>query len=578
MKPSMQTLKDFKGIESCNFFEQDKGFHELLHFLKGASEADRLSSILRNWGTKLKGWNELANEAARPEKLPRVEKYDRVGNRIEEIVLPLETRTFRKEVVESGIFESQNEIEKFSKIYLLAHLGEAGVTCPLACTDGLIRVLEAQGSDFLKQTWLPLLKSSQTPLAGAQFITEQSGGSDVGAIEGVAKPNADGSFSLSAEKWYCSATDEFFLVAARPEGAPEGTKGLAIFFVPRTLEENGIKRVNQLSIRRLKNKLGTQSLPTAEIDFEGSKAFLIGEAHKGFHHLMTYVLNASRMHNSANCLGLVRRAFLEARNYANQRVAFGKEIIQYPLVQESLLSLQATLYAKRALFFWMLKKIDQNGFIAQDPEENFWQRCLVNLMKYRTAIITTDQVKNAILVMGANGIIEDFSILPRLLRDSLIVETWEGAHNILCLQILRDGLRFNLVKKIEEEVENTLGLWPSGSLTQSRLLYEKAFGLFKQFVQEEKLQDNSWIQTHAKRVVDLFGSLLETGFLIRQGLQTQKQNLLAMASYLIHQEFSLDLGHFHNPVLNHLGDIALPLIQEDEAGFPASKNIPMEKW
>ena len=123
-------------------------------------------------------------------------------------------------------------------VYLLAHNGEASVNCGFSCTDGLIRALEARGSEFLRETYVPLLRSVETPLAAAQFVTEQDGGSDVGAIKAEARPNPDGTWSITGEKWFCSNPDEYFLVAARPSGAPAGTAGVAIFLVPRLLPED----------------------------------------------------------------------------------------------------------------------------------------------------------------------------------------------------------------------------------------------------------------------------------------------------------------------------------------------------
>lgn len=560
------SLKNFKPLY-LNVFENDQGFIDSLSFLVGGSERERLFGVLKSWEKPFARWSELSSEASRPEKLPRIEKYDRAGNRIEQIILPMETRTIRREVVEHGIWDSKTETEKFSKVYLLAKMGEAGVTCPLACTDGLIRVIEALGSDFLKKEYLPKLKSTEYPLSGAQFITEQAGGSDVGAIEGRAEGGQDGTWKIFAEKWFCSATDEFFLVAAKPNGAPLGTEGIAIFFVPRLLEG----KPNSLSIKRLKNKLGTQSLPTAEIDFEGSKGWLLGKKEEGFHNLMNYILNVSRIHNAACSLALLRRAFAEARNYAGQRVAFGKTLIEFPLIQELLLNLLSQLNSRRHFFFTMLARIDAQGFLPEDKSERLWTRFLINLMKYRSAFQLSENIKEAITVMGANGIVEDFSIMPRLLRDSLIVETWEGPHNVLCLQILRDAGRFDFLGRLRKEIGKIAGLWQNEDLPRSRKLFEEACSKLWGILTPQNLKDPVWVQRHARRVVDRVANILEIGTLAVAGSVHRQKRFSLMASHLAHRTFLGRDSGFDNPVLTLPSSVCLDLIWEREIPYSPDK-------
>jgi hypothetical protein len=322
---------------------------------------------------------------------------------------------------------------------------------------------------------------------------------------------------------------------------------------------------NNISIRRLKDKLGTQSLPTAEIDFEGSKAYLIGNAEDGIHHLMNYVLNASRIHNATNALGLIHRAFLEARNYAEQRAAFQTEIINFPLIQEYLLNILTYVTAKRNLTFTMLNEIDTHGFLPEDKEQRLWQRFLINLMKYRTAVFATEKVKEAILVFGANGIIQDFSIVPRLLRDALIVETWEGTHNVLCLQILRDSARFDFVGRLKKELKTMTDNWPDDVLTTSKKLYLANLARAQELLIPENLSNMTWVQTHACRVVDLVADLLEIGNLVGQGIRQKNNNTLLQAAHMAHTTFGQ--SGFDNPVLNGLKDFGLQLVREEPLTF-----------
>jgi alkylation response protein AidB-like acyl-CoA dehydrogenase len=314
----MSRLRDFQGIEGQDFFEMDLGFQSLLKDLLPEEEHSPIFNSLHHCARLVAGrWNDLAREASTRDHLPRIVKFDRVGGPVEQVDFGSLTRHLRREVAEFGVLtDVRSEVHKFAMVYLLAHNGEASVNCGLSCTDGLIRAVEARGSESLRETWLPLMLSVDTPLAGAQFVTEQDGGSDVGAIETEAKPNPDGTWSITGEKWFCSNPDEYFLV-----GAPRGTAGVAIFLVPRVLPDG---QINNISFKRLKDKLGTQSLPTAEMDFNQATAWAIGEPVDGFKTLMNYVIDVSRIHNAANACGILHRAFLEARNYAAQRQAFGQ--------------------------------------------------------------------------------------------------------------------------------------------------------------------------------------------------------------------------------------------------------------
>jgi acyl-CoA dehydrogenase len=508
----MTRLEDFKGIEGVDFFEQDRGLQGLLGDLLNQEDRAPVFASLHECARLVSSrWNELAREANRAEHLPRIVKYERAGNPVEQIDFGPQTRQLRREAAEFGILkEGRSNVHLFALVYLLAHNGEAGLNCGLSCTDGLIRVIEARGSDFLRDTYLPRLRSIETPFAGAQFVTERGGGSDVGAIETEARDRGDGTWSITGNKWFCSNPDEYFLVAARPVGAPAGTAGIAIFVVPRVLPDG---KLNHISFRRLKNKLGTQSLPTAEMDFNGATGYLIGEARDGFKLLMNDVINTSRIHNAANACGFLHRAFLEARNYARQREAFGSALINYPMIQETLIVMLEKLWRYRLLTFRLAAMVDEHGLVPEDAEQAMWQRFLTNLAKYRTGATLTASIHDAIMIFGGNGIVEDFTVLPRLLRDAMIIETWEGPHNTLCLQIMRDAAKSNLIEHWRVEVASALERWPKDFLSFTRDQFEKSFAQTLAVLLPEYLTNSVWAVTHARRVVDRMGDLLELAWL-----------------------------------------------------------------
>ncbi|MCP5463777.1 MAG: hypothetical protein H7A33_02000 [Deltaproteobacteria bacterium] len=558
-------MKRFENIQSTpldNLFGDDLALQRIIQSLHEDPEAQEVSEKLAAWQSHLPKWNALAEVAARVENLPRIEERDRLGNPIERVVVPQETKTIREEVVRGGIFECETEFEQFSKIYLLAQMGESGVMCPLACTDGLIRVMNAVGSEELKDNYLPRILSAEFPLAGSQFVTEKMGGSDVGVIEAVVKTDSLGNKRLFGQKWFCSTPEEFYVVAAREEGAPSGTQGISLYFVPRVLEENGVCAPNRLRMVRLKDKLGTQSLPTAEIDFDGALCFPLGKEEEGFHNLMTYVLNCSRLHNAANALGIHRRAFIEARQYASERVAFGKPLIEHALVGETLIDMLSHLNMNLLTFFRLIKKLDDDGWVPDDTERQLWLRFWINLLKYRSSARLVESTKSAILLLGGNGIVNDFSILPRLMRDGIIMETWEGTHNTLCLQIMRDARRFDLFGKLKSEIEQILSSWPDDVLRDSQALYVSAFEEALAQCNPENLNDSQWVLRHSRRVVDLFADLLQTGMMVRMGVSENDTNTLVQASYLIFKFFGGRSGSFSSPALARFEAVGLDLIHE----------------
>jgi hypothetical protein len=299
----------------------------------------------------------------------------------------------------------------------------------------------------LRERFLPGLheRDYRSCLRASQFLTEVQGGSDVGAnaTRAVPDPAVNDGWRLSGEKWFCSVADaDLFLVTARPDDAPGGTKGLGCFLVPRSVDG---ATPNGFRIRRLKDKLGTRVMASAEIDFDGALGWPIGPVGEGFHVAVEELLNTSRWLNAVGSTGIMRRAYLEAASFARHRLAFGRPVGAFPLVREQLALMkaeeQAALASTMALT-GLLTRLDEGRADAMIAGA---YRLLVNANKYITSICATDAARRGIEVLGGNGTIEDFSPLPRLYRDAMVFESWEGTHNVLCAQVLRDSARFGVL-------------------------------------------------------------------------------------------------------------------------------------
>jgi alkylation response protein AidB-like acyl-CoA dehydrogenase len=329
--------------------------------------------------------------------------------------------------------------EQASLFYLLAQAGEGGHGCPVVCTAGLVRALRTTASHELRERFLPPLLETDYDRAqrGAQFLTERHGGSDVGANRVEAVPDGE-RWRLQGEKWFCSVADaDQFIVTARPRGAPEGTRGIGCFLVPR--EGGGFR------IRRLKDKLGTRALATGEIEFEGALAYPLGPLEEGFKTAVG-VLNTSRWLNGVGSTGLMKRAYLVAAGFAREREAFGGPIGRFPLVRENLAVMRGEKAAALASTMHLTDLVARIDEGSASDEDVVWHRLLVNANKFVTSAAATKVVRRGIETLGGNGTIEDFSPLPRLWRDAIVFESWEGTHNVLCAQVLRDLAKLGAVE------------------------------------------------------------------------------------------------------------------------------------
>ena len=451
----------------ANFLDADPNIQVVLQMHMGQRYHEQWPRLNRAAGMAAGRMSELAAEVNEVENEPRLRAADPFGTPAEEVVLSPSAVELGAHIWSTGVLEvlrdPGNELLSLGLIYLISHNGETGHVCPLACTAGLIKLLHSVGSANQQEQYLGLLTETDSSrrLHASQFVTELQGGSDVGANALEAriedKNNDEGTlFRLWGEKWFCSVADAgVFVATARVEGDPKGTKGLGLFLVPRVL--NGVP--NNFTIRRLKPKLGTRALATGEFEFRGALAEVVGPYGDGFKNLVSIVLDTSRVNNAVAACGMMHRAFLEAQTYAQYRKSFGMPIMEFPLIQQQLGKMKILTHAAVAATFRLVALGDR---IALGDEQALTRagarRVMVMITKYWTSRLCTDVVRMGIDVLGGNGTIEDFSPLPKLYRDAMVLETWEGAHNTLCAQVLRDFYQ----RKLHLEYIDELREWLAG--------------------------------------------------------------------------------------------------------------------
>lgn len=320
---------------------------------------------------------------------------------------------------------------KYALTYLYVQ-AEFGVCCPLSMTDALTRTIRKFADPALVARYLPGLTAQDMDALtqGAMFMTEQKAGSDVGATETVATPEGE-FWRLTGDKWFCSNADAgLALVLARPEGSPPGTRGLSLFLLPRTLPDGSR---NRYSIVRLKDKLGTRAMPSGEIKLEGAAAWLVGDPQQGFKQ-MADMINMSRLSNGMRAAGLMRRALTEALFVARSRRAFGRHLIDLPLMRRQLLKLMLPAEAARSILFLTASELQKAD--AGDESARRCVRLLTPLIKFRACRDARKVTGDAMEVRGGVGYTEEWSD-PRLVRDAHLGSIWEGTSNIVALDAMR---------------------------------------------------------------------------------------------------------------------------------------------
>ena len=507
-------IEDWEKAQPENYFAADVGFQRSLEYHWGSDEYRKHAARLNEFGAQTaKIVDPLVREANLDGNLPRLERFNSRGERIEEVI-------FHPSHHEAGriIYGSEmmalygrpgNNMLSLALFYLSSQNGEAGHNCPLACTSGLIKALAALGTSEQKKNYLPRLLDPdyQSHFHGAQFLTEIQGGSDVGANDTVARlidPEM-GAWFLSGEKWFCSnVSADLALVTARVPGQGKGTAGLGLFLMPRTLDDG---HLNNVYINILKDKLGTRSMATAELELKDAVAYQLGPIKDGFKNVMVHVINTSRIYNAVGVSGSARRAYLTARSYAEHRSAFGRPLIHFPIVQDMLANMRADAAAMLSGTLHIIKLIDELEVGEGNQQAEAFLRIAINLNKYRSSVLAHKVIVRAIELLGGNGAIETFSVLPRLLRDIIVFENWEGTHNVLLAQVQRDIRRYQIHEPLFEAIDGLVAnVEDEKHFRESKELMKQMEGELEEILKMDELTAAIYFRPYMDRLTDLYYS------------------------------------------------------------------------
>src|SRR5215217_2820473 len=393
---------------------------------------------------------------------PTLTQWDAWGNRIDKIELTPLWRVAERIAAEHGVVSTAYEQKhgSLSRVHqcALAYLFTPSTdiySCPLAMTDGAARTLLNSGNQALIDRAVPHLitRDREEFWTAGQWMTEITGGSDVGLSETVAKQEGDSNtFRLYGRKWFTSAISaQMALTLARPEDNSPGGRGLALFYL-ETRDEHG--RPRNIQINRLKDKLGTRKVPTAELTLDGTPAQLVKGSTDGVRNIAP-LLNITRLWNGISAVALMRRGLALSFDYASKRAAFGAPLSEKPLHVDTLATLQAEFEAAFHLAFYVaeLTGRSETGEITED--EALLLRLLTPVMKLTTGKQAIAVASEVLETFGGAGYVEDTG-LPVLLRDSQVLPIWEGTTNVLALDVLRALRGSESLKQFELTVTHCL--------------------------------------------------------------------------------------------------------------------------
>ncbi|HJP86865.1 MAG TPA: acyl-CoA dehydrogenase family protein [Gemmatimonadaceae bacterium] len=372
---------------------------------------------------------------------PRHVPYDPWGKRVDRIETSDAWGELDRISAAEGIVATAYErahgiysrIDQFARLYLFAP-SSALYSCPLAMTDGAARFLEVYGDESTRSVFAHLTSRDPRQFwTSGQWMTERSGGSDVASTSTIAKCESGNDYRLYGLKWFTSATtSQVAMTLARIEGAPTGGSGLSVFLVTLRDRDGALRNIR---VERLKGKLGTRALPTAELTLEGTPARLVGGAGDGIRKIST-LFNVTRVYNAVAAVAGMRRALALATDYAKRRTAFGKPLIEHPLHVETLAELSLQFRAGFMLAFRIVELLGKEECGEASEIELQLLRLLTPVAKLYTAKQAVAVASEAVEAFGGAGYIEDTGI-PQLLRDAQVLPIWEGTTNVLSLDTLR---------------------------------------------------------------------------------------------------------------------------------------------
>ena len=488
---------------------------------------------------------------------PRLVQWDAWGNRIDKVEVTPLWQVAERIAAEHGVVATAYERKhgSLSRVHqcALAYLFTPSTdiySCPLAMTDGAARTLLASKNEALIQRAVPHLITRDPAefWTAGQWMTELTGGSDVGLSETIAKeePNDDSGvrrFRLYGRKWFTSAiASQIALTLARPEGNPPGGRGLALFYI-ETRDEQG--RPRNIEINRLKDKLGTRKVPTAELTLAGTPAQLVMGIGDGVRNI-TPLLNITRLWNGISAVALMRRGLALAFDYAGKRLAFGSTLADKSLHMDTLLGMEAEAEAAFQLAFYVAELTGRSEAGESEEHDASLLRVLTPVMKLTTGKQAVSVASEVLESFGGAGYVEDTG-LPLLLRDAQVLPIWEGTTNVLALDTLRALGASESLAPLTTVMAQILEPVQDAQLKSCAHTALAALTHAENWRRQTLSLDRSLLEAGARRFALTLGRAMELALLIRQAQWTQDHEhdtrVTASARRFAHSGIDLIVNH-----------------------------------
>jgi len=445
-----------------NFVDLDPALRPLIESYLDPADRELLNPVLTALGAdaaqRLAPLGDVADKNP-----PTLAQFDREGDRVDTIDYHASYQELQKAAYEEyGLsalshrgLHGWEDVPPHLIKYILSYVfvqAEFGLACPVSMTDAAARTLRKFGEGPLVAEAVERLISTdpERRWTGAMFMTEIQAGTDIARTETVAERDGE-DWVLSGRKWFASNPDaDVILTLARYPGGDDTTRGVGLFMLPKHLAD-GSK--NSYVIDRLKDKLGTRSMPSGEITLDRAYAIQIGELDRGFRQ-MAEMVNTSRLSNAMRSTALMRRSINEALAHARSRIVFGRPLVDAPLMRMTLLPLQAEAEAALGLVFHAgdtLQRADADDEVAAAQI-----RVLTPLAKHfickRARFVTGEAME----VRGGRGYIEEWPD-ARFVRDSHLGSIWEGSSNVIALDVLRCMRKQNTHHLLAQTMTEKLG-------------------------------------------------------------------------------------------------------------------------
>jgi putative acyl-CoA dehydrogenase len=496
-------------LAGYNVFETDRALVEALR----REGADWAEGEARELGEICGRPDMIVRGVQANENPPRLRTHDRFGNRIDEVEFHPAWHELMRLGISHGLHASPwrdprpgAHVARAAKFILLSQV-EAGVGCPISMTYSVIPAIRKQPE--LAAEWEPRFLSlsydgerlvpapdKKGALCG-MAMTEKQGGSDVRANTTTATPINGGGpgaeYQITGHKWFCSAPMcDAFLVLAQTAG------GLSCFLLPRFTPDG---ERNRFHIQRLKDKLGNRSNASSEVEFKGAWARMLGEEGRGVPSIIGMV-NHTRLDCVVGSATGFRWGTAMAIHHASHRSAFGKLLVEQPLMQNVLADLAVESEAATISALWLARAFDEaNGGDERAVER---RRLATPVLKYWTCKRAPAHAVEALECLGGNGYVEE-SGMPRLFRESPLASIWEGSGNVQCLDVLR------AMARNPQSVEAFAAEVGEGATADGRL------DEFGRRLRDDLSSDPETLESRARGLVERMALALQGSLLVRYG-------------------------------------------------------------